>query len=81
MRKISLRSKNSSITLNPHSPKEDSHLFLYLSITERATSLVLVQEIDKASILMYFVSQVFKGDETCYQKIEKLTLVIVAGPR
>lgn len=40
-------------------PNEESHLFLHLSVIERAISSVFVQEIDKAKRLVYFVIKHF----------------------
>lgn len=56
--------------------KENLPFLIYLSVTERATSSVLVQEINKTKKLVYFISKVFKGAKTRYHKIEKLTLAI-----
>lgn len=61
--------------------REDSPLLFYLSITERSMISVLVQEIDKAEKPVYFISKMFKGDETRYHKIEKLVLVVVTTTR
>lgn len=44
-------------------------------------SSVLVQEIDRAEKHVYLVSKVFRGFKSHYQKIEKLTLVIVVVKR
>lgn len=47
-------------------PKEDPPLLLYLSINEYAMISVLVQEINKVEILVYFVSKMFKSAEARY---------------
>lgn len=58
-------------------PKENSPFTLYLAISEKAISLVLVQDNDGDKRPIYFFSKVFKGVEICYQKIERLALAIV----
>lgn len=60
-------------------PRDGSPLLLNLSVIDQAMSLVLVHEIYKAYKLVYFVRQVFMGTKECYQKIEKLALVIIVS--
>lgn len=44
-------------------------------------SSVLFQEIDKRKKHVYFISKVFRGVESWYQKIEKLGLALVVSMR
>lgn len=57
--------------------KENSFLILYLEVSEKAISLVLVQDDEGEEMPIYFVSRVLKGVEIRYQKIERLTLAVV----
>lgn len=52
-------------------------MFLYLLIRDMAMSLVLVQEWEGNQQTIYYVSNVFKGKELRYHKIERLMLVVV----
>lgn len=61
--------------------REGPTLLLYFPVTNQRMSLVLVQETYKVERPMYFGSKVFKGAETCCQKIEKLMIVVVVTPR
>lgn len=61
--------------------RDGSPLLIYLSVTDRAMSSVLIQEIDKAEKPVYFVNKVFRGAEARYQKIEKLALSVVIVER
>lgn len=54
---------------------------MHLSVTKRAVSPVLVQEIGKEEKSVYFVSKMFKGAKTCYQKIDKLMLTVITTTR
>lgn len=58
-------------------PKENQPLILYLVVSNKAMSLVLVQETEKGEKPIYIVSKVLKGAKLCYQKIERLTLAVV----
>ncbi|WJX68109.1 hypothetical protein P8452_52511 [Trifolium repens] len=62
-------------------PKPGSPLLLYLAVSENALSSALVQEIEGEERPVYFVSKIFKGAETRYQKIEKLSLAIICTAR
>lgn len=57
-------------------PEEGTPLYLYLSVTNQTTNFVLVQEKDKIEQPIYFVSNVFKGGEARYHKIERPSLVV-----
>lgn len=56
-------------------------MLLYLSTIERDMTSILVQLIYKIVRHVYFISKVFKGVQTRYQKIEKLVLAIVTTSR
>lgn len=58
-------------------PIEGSPLYLYLSITNESISLVLIQETDKAERHVHFVSKVFKGAESQYYNIERVSLAVM----
>ena len=58
-------------------PKENMTLVLYLSVTDKALSSVLVQDGDEGERPVYFVSKVLKGAELRYQKIERLALAVI----
>lgn len=58
-------------------PGEESPLFFYLSITNHDMSSVLIQDMHKVEMLVYFISNVFIGVETRYQKTEKLIVVVI----
>lgn len=62
-------------------PKENSTLVLYLAVSEKVISSVLVQNDDGEERPVYFVSKVFKRVEIRYQKIERLTLTVVVTSR
>lgn len=61
--------------------REGPTLLPYLPVTNQTMSLVLVQETYKVERPMYFGSKVFKDAETCYQKIEKLMIVVAVTLR
>ena len=64
-----------------HRPTTWAILFLYLSISDNAMSFVSVQDSDFEEKPIYFISNVFRGAELRYQKIERLALAIVATIR
>lgn len=47
-------------------PNKNAILFLYLAISEKAMSIVLVEESETGEKPIYFVSRVFKGAEMRY---------------
>lgn len=61
--------------------KEGCPLHLYLSVIDQTMSSVLVHKINQAEQIAYFVSKVFKGVDTRYQKTEKLAMAIVVMAR
>ena len=62
-------------------PQVATPLRLYFSITERAISVVLVQDQDQAQKPIYFVSKVLQGPEVRYQALEKAALAVVFSVR
>lgn len=58
-------------------PREESPSLPYLLVTIQVMSSVLIQETNKVERPVYFVSKVFRGNKTHYQKIEKLALAVV----
>ncbi|GAU31520.1 hypothetical protein TSUD_332960 [Trifolium subterraneum] len=56
-------------------------LHLYLAVSENAMSSALVQEINGEERPIYFVSRTFRGAETRYQKIERLSLAVIFTAR
>ncbi|XP_057450727.1 uncharacterized protein LOC130742637 [Lotus japonicus] len=56
-------------------------LTLYLAVTDRAVSTVLLQEEGKKQKIIYFVSHTLQGAELRYQKIEKAALAILKTAR
>ena len=62
-------------------PEKDNTLYLYLAVSDKALSSALVQEIKGEEKPIYFVSRTFKGAEAKYQKIEKLSLAVIATAR
>ncbi|XP_068497734.1 uncharacterized protein [Phaseolus vulgaris] len=49
----------------------------YFAVTEKAISLVLLQEQDQVQKSIYFVNKVLQGPEVRYQAIEKAALAVV----
>ncbi|RDX78897.1 Retrovirus-related Pol polyprotein from transposon opus, partial [Mucuna pruriens] len=56
-------------------------LHLYISISNDAFSVVLVQEKEKEQRPVYFISKVLQGPKKRYQKIEKAALALVVASR
>ncbi|XP_057435810.1 uncharacterized protein LOC130728374 [Lotus japonicus] len=56
-------------------------LVLYLAVTDKAVSTVLLQEEGKKQKVIYFVSHTLQGAELRYQKIEKAALAILKTAR
>jgi len=54
---------------------------IYLAITDRAISSVILQDQDRIQKPIYFLSKVLHGLETRYQAIEKVSLVVVFAAR
>jgi len=62
-------------------PQLGTSLHLYFAVTERAISLILVQEQDQVQKPIYFVSKVLQGPEVRYQALEKAALTVVFSAR
>jgi len=62
-------------------PQVGIPLRLYIAVTERAVSSVLVQEQNQTQRPVYFVSKVLQGPETRYQAFEKAALAVVFSAR
>jgi hypothetical protein len=58
--------------------KKGNTIYLYLAVSDKALSSALVQEIKGEEKPIYFVSRTFKRAEAKYQKIEKLSLAVMA---
>jgi hypothetical protein len=56
-------------------------LYLYLVVSENALSSSIVQEVEGEEKAIYFVSRTLRGVKTRYQKIERLSLVVVVTAR
>ncbi|MCI14323.1 hypothetical protein A2U01_0035453, partial [Trifolium medium] len=52
-------------------PEPGNTLYLYLAVSDRAFSSVLVQEVKGEEKLVYFVNRTLRGAEVRYQKIER----------
>lgn len=62
-------------------PQSGKKLLRYLSVTETSVSAVLVQEVEKRQLLVYYISRVLHDAETRYQVIEKLAFALVIAVR
>ncbi|MCH92567.1 hypothetical protein A2U01_0013507 [Trifolium medium] len=62
-------------------PEPGNALYLYLAVSDRALSSVLVQEIKGEEKPIYFVSRILRGAEVRYQRIERLSLSVVVTAR
>ena len=63
------------------SPKTGEELFLYLSVSAGAVSVVLVREDDGLQRPIYYVSRVLLDAETRYQELEKMAYALVIAAR
>ena len=52
-------------------------IIVYLAVSNKAVSLVLVQEIEAEERLIYFVSRVLHGAKIRYQMVEKVALALI----
>lgn len=52
-------------------------LYLYLSVSEQATTSVLIKESEDKQLLVYFISQILGNAEARYPYIEKLAYDLV----
>lgn len=62
-------------------PVEGKVLYLYLAVSDCATSVALIREDLGEQKLVYYVSKVLLEPKTRYQKMEKLSLVLVTIAR
>ena len=58
-------------------PNTNEALYLYLAVSEKALSAVLVKEEDKIQKPVYYVSKVLHEAEENYSVIEKFALALV----
>ena len=61
--------------------RDGEPIYIYLSVSEKAISSVLVKEEEKQQKPVYYVSKALQGAEVRYQKIEKLALTLVISVR
>ena len=62
-------------------PSTSEALYLYLAISEKPLSAVLVKKEDKVQKPVYYVSKVLHGAEENYSVIEKFALALVMASR
>lgn len=62
-------------------PSEGRSILLYLCVTDKAISAVLVQEAGMEQRTIYFISKMLQGAELGYQKLKKVALAIVVAAR
>ena len=62
-------------------PKDGETLYIYLAVSDRAVSAVLIREEDKVQWPVYYVSKVLLDAETRYSEIERLSLTLVTRAR
>ncbi|XP_022899405.1 uncharacterized protein LOC111412714 [Olea europaea var. sylvestris] len=79
----SLRSLKQSLQEPPilTNPCPEDVLCLYLAVSPRAVSAVLVKEFSKAQKPIYYVSQVLRGVEERYSLAEQLVLALMVAVR
>ena len=56
-------------------------LYVYLAISKKAISSVLIREEDKVQFPVYYSSKMFQGAEGRYTPLEKLALALVSSAR
>ena len=61
--------------------KEGEFLFLYLAMSTIAVSTALIREENRVQHPVCFISQAFKGAETRYPRIEKITFALIVASR
>ena len=59
----------------------ENPFFIYLSVTEKALSSVLIKEEKKQRKPVYYISKALQGVEVKYQKIEKLAFALIVSAR
>ncbi|KAL5840569.1 hypothetical protein ACOSQ4_013177 [Xanthoceras sorbifolium] len=62
-------------------PKEGETLLLYLDVSEKAVSVVLVREEDGKQLPVYYISKTLLDAETRYTQLEKLALALITAVR
>ena len=62
-------------------PNTDAVLYLYLAISDKAISAVLVKEEEKIKKPVYYVSKTLHGAELNYSSIEKFALTMITASR
>jgi len=64
-----------------HKPDTRQPLLVYITTTDHAVNVALVQDIEGTQHLVYFVSRTLQDLETRYQMVEKLALSLVHAAR
>ena len=59
--------------------KEGENLYLYLTVSAIAVSVVLIREEDRRQLPVYYVSQAFQGAEAKYPRIEKSAFALIVA--
>ena len=62
-------------------PKDGETLFMYLAVSERAVSAVLIREDEGIQWPVYYVSKALLDAETRYAEIEKVSLALVMAAK
>ena len=62
-------------------PKEGETLYIYLAVSERAVSAVLIREEDRAQWPIFYISKALLDAETPYTEIEKLSLTLLVAAK
>ena len=62
-------------------PNAEKVLYLYLDVSDKAISAVLVKEEEKIQKPVYYVSKTLHGAELNYSSIEKFTLAMITASR
>jgi len=62
-------------------PDQGEVLYLYLSVSSNAVSVVLIRETPEGQKPVYFTSKALLGPKTRYQKIEKVALALLTAAR
>ena len=62
-------------------PSQGEVLYLYLAVSDKALSAVLVKQEDKVQKPIYYVSKVLHGAELNYSIIEKFALAMITTSR
>ena len=62
-------------------PQAGEQLYMYLGVSEAATSAVLLRKDGTVDRPIYYVSRVLRGAELRYSRVEKLALALVMASR